>query len=378
MIQKLLISCSLLLAGVSAASAQTATPPAPLPEPPRTLLSGYMEAHYNKPQFQDGELDFHRFVLLVTHRYSDRIRFVGELELEHALVEGLEDAGELELEQAYIDFLLTRALNVRAGMMLVPVGIMNERHEPPVFYGVERPLLDTVLIPSTWFEIGAGIHGELGSGWRYRAFVTTPLNAARFSADGIRDGRQKGSRANAGRVAGTARLEYAGVRGLTTGVSLWSGRSGFEFRPRFDVPVTIVEADARYSRGRFEARAQVAQVNVANTPDLNDALARTVGVDPNIAKTMRGAYVEAGYRIVSGAGFGDIGLFARYENVDTQFRMADGYLPLGEFDRDVWVAGASYWPDPDVVLKADYVWLRNRSASVASPNSFNIGLGWWF
>lgn len=337
-----------------------------------------MEAHYNKPQFQDGELDFHRFVLLVTHRYSDRIRFVGELELEHAFVEGLEEAGELELEQAYIDFMLTRAFNVRAGMMLVPVGIINERHEPPVFYGVERPLLDTVVIPSTWFEIGAGIHGELGSGWRYRAFVTTPLNAARFTADGIRDGRQKGSRANAGRVAGTARLEYAGLRGLTTGVSFWSGRSGFEFRPRFDVPVTVLEADARYSRGRFEARAQVAQVNVANTPDLNDALARTVGVDPNIAKTMRGAYVEAGYRIVSGAAFGDIGLFARYENVDTQFRMADGYLPLGEFDRDVWVAGASYWPDPDVVVKADYVWLRNRSTSVASPNSFNIGLGWWF
>ena len=136
-----------------------------------------MEAHYNKPQFQDGVLDFHRFVLLFTHRYSDRIRFVGELELEHALVEGLAEAGELELEQAYIDFLLTRSFNVRAGMMLIPVGIMNERHEPPVFYGVERPLLDTVILPTTWFEVGAGVHGEIGSGWRYRAFVTTPLNA---------------------------------------------------------------------------------------------------------------------------------------------------------------------------------------------------------
>ena len=190
-----------VLASASPALAQTPAPPPPAPEAPRTLLSGYMEAHYNKPQFQDGVLDFHRFVLLFTHRYSDRIRFVGELELEHALVEGLAEAGELELEQAYIDFLLTRSFNVRAGMMLIPVGIMNELHEPPVFYGVERPLLDTVILPTTWFEVGAGVHGEIGSGWRYRAFVTTPLNAARFNAeDGLRDGRQKGSRANAGRV----------------------------------------------------------------------------------------------------------------------------------------------------------------------------------
>ncbi len=337
-----------------------------------------MEAHYNKPQFEDGRLDFHRFVLLVTHRYSDRIRFVGELELEHALVEGLEEAGELELEQAYIDFLLTRAFNVRAGMMLVPMGIMNERHEPPVFYGVERPLVDTDIIPSTWFEVGAGIHGEVGAGWRYRAFVTTPLNAARFTADTLRDGRQKGAQANAGRVAATARLEYAGVRGLTVGASVWSGKSGFEFRPRFDVPVTFLEADARYARGRFDARAQWVNVAIGNTADLNDALARTVGVDPNIAKTLRGWYAEAGYRVISGARAGDVGVFARYEDVDTQRDMAAGWLPLNEFRRTQWVVGASYWPDPDIVIKADYVVARSRSTTIAAPNSFNLGLGWWF
>ncbi len=86
--------------------------------------------------------------------------------------------------------------------MLVPVGILNERHEPPVFYGVHRPLVDTVIIPTTWFESGAGVHGELGSGWRYRAYVMAPLNAGEFSADEVlRGGRQKGSEANIGRVA---------------------------------------------------------------------------------------------------------------------------------------------------------------------------------
>ena len=98
-----------------------------------------MDFHYNNEEFADGTLDFHRFVLLVTHKFSDRIRFDGELEVEHAFVEGLEEAGELELEQAYLDFLISRSFNIRAGMLLMPIGIINERHEPPVFYGVERP-----------------------------------------------------------------------------------------------------------------------------------------------------------------------------------------------------------------------------------------------
>ena len=139
-----------ILAAALLAAAPTAAQPAAPPPPPverATALSGYMEFHFNKPELGDGQLDFHRFVLLGTHRFSDRIRFVGELELEHALVEGLEEAGELELEQAYVDFLLSRRFNVRAGMMLMPIGIINERHEPPIYYGVEPPFGDTVIVP---------------------------------------------------------------------------------------------------------------------------------------------------------------------------------------------------------------------------------------
>src|SRR5574339_1079189 len=191
------------MAIVASAAAAEAQPSAAPPER-RTALSGYMDFHFNKPEFRDGSLDFHRFVLLLTHSFSDRIRFVGELELEHAVVEGLEEAGELELEQAYVDFLLSRSFNVRAGMMLMPFGIINERHEPPVYYGVERPFIDTVVIPSTWFEVGAGVHGEVGRGWRYRAFVTSPLDASEFSAEeGIRQGQQKGADTNIGRPAVT-------------------------------------------------------------------------------------------------------------------------------------------------------------------------------
>jgi DtxR family Mn-dependent transcriptional regulator len=376
---KLLVQVAhLLLIALLAAPAFAQDTPT-RPPAPRTNLSGYMDFHFNKPEFEDGRLDFHRFVLLVTHSFSERIRFVGELELEHAFVEGLEEAGELELEQAYVDFLLARSFNVRAGMLLMPIGIINERHEPPTFYGVERPFVDTVIVPTTWFEAGAGVHGELGRGWRYRAFVTAPLNAAEFSAEeGVREGRQKGSEANVGRPGVTGRVEYVGYRGLTLGASGWSGHSGFEFRPRFDVPVSLVEADARYSRRGLELRAQFAQVWVDNADLLNEALALRVGVNPNIGSAQRGFYLEGGRRLVSRQGVGEIGAFLRYENFDTQFRMPAGYVGLPEFDRDAWVVGANYWPDPDVAVKVDYSIVRNRSTVISAPNSFNVGLGWWF
>ena len=346
---------------------------------PATRLSGYMEFHYNKPELADGRLDFHRFVLLVTHEFSPRIRFVGELELEHALVEGLEEAGELELEQAYVDFLLSRGFNIRAGMLLMPVGILNERHEPPVFYGVERTFVDTVIVPTTWFEVGAGVHGEVGRGWRYRLFVTSPLNAVEFSAEeGLRGGRQRGAETNIGRAALTGRAEYVGLRGLTTGISFWTGKSGFELRPRFDVPVSLVEADARYTRGPLELRGQVAYVAIDNAAELNDTIARTTGVDPNIARALRGAYAEAGYRILEGRRWGDVGVFGRYENFDTQFRMPAGAVPIPALDRDAWVVGATYWPEPDIAVKVDYVIQRSQSTVITARNAFNVGLGWWF
>jgi hypothetical protein len=380
----MLLAAAILLDGrMASAQDPPATPPAATAPPPRsapaTGLSGYMDVHYTKAEFEDGQLDFHRFVLLITHQFSDRIRFVSEVELEHAVVEGLEDAGELELEQAYVDFLLSRSFNVRAGMLLMPVGIINERHEPPVYYGVERPFVETVIVPTTWFEVGAGVHGEIGDGWRYRLYLTSPLNAAEFSAeDGLSGGRQKGSRANIGKAAATGRAEYVGVRGLTAGASFWTGSTGFAFQPRFDVPVTLVEVDARYARGAVEVRGQFAHVGIAGAADLNDAVARQTGVNPNIARAMRGSYFEASYRILEGRSYGDVGVFARYENFDTQFRMPEGYVPLREFDREAWVFGATYWPEPDIAVKVDYVVQRNRSAVVQAPNSFNVGLGWWF
>ena len=336
-----------------------------------------MDFHYDNRQDEDAILDFHRFVLLFNHSFSDRVRFVAELELEHAVVSN-ETEGELELEQAYVDFLLSRQFNIRAGMLLAPVGIINERHEPPVFHGVERPFVDTVIVPSTWFDVGVGVHGELRGGFRYRAYAMAPLDATGFSAEeGIREGRQKGAPANARSLAGTGRVEYIGQPGLVLGTSFWSGDTGFRDL-RFDTSVTIFEFDGRYRVGEFEGRGQYAHGFLDGMGELNASRQRTIGVSPNVADEIRGFYLEGAYFVLAKPAPRELAVFLRYENFDTQYRMPNGYQPLKEFDRDAWVVGMTYFPDPDVAVKVDYTFLRNESSVIKAPNSLNIGLGWWF
>jgi hypothetical protein len=371
--------------GDSSGGAAQVPPPAAPPPPPEDSstvsqtgpISGYMDFHLNRPEHEDPQLDFHRFVLLFSHSFSDRLRFIGELELEHGLVEGLEESGELELEQAYLDFRVNRAFNLRAGMLLAPVGIINERHEPPSFHGVERPFVDTFIIPTTWFDAGVGIHGTFGAAWHYRAYLMAPLDATLITAEeGLAEARQKGFLSNVRSVAKTARLEYGGLPGLTLGTSFWRGESGFNF-PREGAGVGVVEFDGRYRAGPFAIRGEFAQIFIDGAEALNDLLQRSVGVNPNIARQMRGFYIEPSLRPLPKLPL-DTAVFVRYENFDTQFRMPPGVLPLKQFDRAAWVVGASYFPDPDIALKIDYSVIRNQSSLFSSVDSLNVGLGWWF
>jgi hypothetical protein len=367
--------------GDTAEGQPVSAPERPNPEPSPVSqtgpISGYMDFHLNRPEHEDPQLDFHRFVLLFNHSFTDRLRFIGELEVEHGLVEGLEESGELELEQAYLDFRVAPAFNIRAGMLLAPVGIINERHEPPSFHGVERPFVDTVIIPTTWFDAGAGVHGTFGGGWQYRAYLMAPLDATRITAeDGLAEARQKGFKSNVRNIAQTARLEYGGYPGLTLGTSFWRGKTGFNFR-REQSGVGVIEFDGRYHTGPVAVRGEFAQIFIDGAAGLNDLVQRTAGVNPNIATQMRGFYLEPSVRPLPGLKW-DVAAFVRYENFDTQFRMPEGVLPLKQFDRAAWVVGASYFPDPDIVLKIDYSVVRNRSSLFGSADSLNIGLGWWF
>ena len=343
-------------------------------------LSGYMEVHLNKEQDLPTAADLHRFVLMVGHSFTDRLKFWSEIEVEHAFVEGAEESGEVAIEQAYVDLMLHRRFNLRAGMVLIPVGIVNERHEPPTFHGVERTFVDTVIVPTTWRDTGIGAFGDLGRGFSYRAFVVPGLDATGFTADeGIAEGRQQGSRADASDPAVTGRLEYRQA-GVTAGGSFWTGGSGFGLiRLDIETPtVTVGSLDARYRRGRHELRGQWSVVNIGGAGDLNRALQLQSGNSPNIASRLLGAYGEVASRVSPDAWQHEVVVFGRYELFDTQNKMPQGFLPLEEFRRSAVILGATYFPDPDVAFKFDVSKERNKSDGVRGPWRVNFGVGWWF
>ena len=262
----------------------------------RLPVAGYMDFHVNKDRGDPFKPDFHRFVLLFGHSFSSRIKLWSELELEHARVEGREEGGEVALEQAYLDFLIKPYFNLRAGMLLSPVGIINERHEPPSFNGVERPFVETLIIPTTWRELGFGFTGDLGRGFRYRAYVTSSLDASRFDAEqGITGGRTSGFDASLRNPAKVGRIEFAGVRRLTVGVSGYSGHAGFN-TPSVNPGVSIIDFDARYSFRRLDFRSLFAQTWISRAAALNAVLQRQTGRNPNIARQMRGYYFEPAFQ----------------------------------------------------------------------------------
>ncbi len=344
----------------------------------RLPVAGYMDFHFNKERGDSFRPDFHRFVLLFGHSFSDRIKFWSELEVEHALVEGGEARGEVAVEQAYLDFLVKPYLNFRAGMLLAPMGIVNERHEPPAFNGVERPFVETVIIPTTWRELGFGLTGDLGRGFRYRAYLASSLDARRFGAEfGIAEGKSSGFDASFRNPAKMARLEFAGIRRLTLGASFYSGHAGFT-TPGVNPRVSIGEFDGRYSFRRLDFRGLFAQTWINRTAELNYFLERQTGLNPNVGRQLRGYYAEPAFHVLPRSIGKDLILFGRYERYNTQHRMAAGFVPLPQFDRSSWVTGITFKPIPDVALKFDYVFNRNRSAVVRALDGINLGIGWWF
>jgi hypothetical protein len=344
----------------------------------RLPIAGYMDFHVNKDRGDSFRPDFHRFVLLFGHSFSDRVKFWSELEFEHSLVEGGVEAGEVALEQAYLDFLWKPAINFRAGMLLSPVGIVNERHEPPSFHGVERPFVESVIIPTTWRELGAGLTGELGRGFRYRAYATSALNARFFSAEmGITEGKMSGFDASFRNPAKVARLEYAGVRRLLLGTSAYSGHTGFDL-PGINPRLNMYEFDGRYQTGRFDLRGLFVKTWLTRTPELNRFLERRTGINPNVAEQMLGWYFEPAYHVFRKRYRNDLAFFTRYEKFDTQHKMATGFEALDEFRRSAWLAGVTFKPVPDVAIKMDYVWNKNRSRVFRAIDGINLGIGWWF
>ncbi|MFL5411871.1 MAG: hypothetical protein ACJ79D_10885 [Myxococcales bacterium] len=326
-----------------------------------SAFGGYGELTYNDPNNGPGVVDLRRFVLYFGHDFSERLRFYSEVEVEHA-VSSADDQGEVEIEQAYLDGLLHKKINLRGGVILMPVGIINIYHEPPSFNGVDRPDVDQFVIPTTWREAGAGIFGELAEGLRYQLYGVTAFNANGFTADAaIREGHQEAQLAYAGDFGGVARLDYEPVLGTVFGVSAYGATSGNTLRSSVGrVPVAMFEADVRTRWQGFTARAEVAGLFVGDAGPLNQALAAGSPEQQEalpISSSAWGGYLEVGYdllRLLAPSERQSLTAFTRAEYVDTQADVPAGFDARLEFRRYSAVAGLVYRPIPQVALKADY------------------------
>ena len=327
----------------------------------QTSLGGYAEAHYNNlngdTAAQDKtEIDLHRFVLFLGHQFSEDVRFYSELEVEHAVAgEGAD--GEVELEQAFIEGDYMRGHAARAGVFLMPVGLLNETHEPDTFYGVERNNVERNIIPTTWWEAGLGASGEVLPGLSYNASVTSGLKLA----DGdfkVRDGRQKASEADANDLAYTAALSYVAAPGVTIGGTVQYQSDLTQSDPASTVgriDGVLTEAHIDVQRGNLGLRALVA--NWSFDDEINQL---ADGADQQF-----GWYLEPSYLLSD-----NLGVFARYSEWDNQ---AGANLATKTDQIDL---GFNYWLVDNVVLKADYQ-IQDSEAD-KGQDGFNLGVGWSF
>ena len=346
-------------------------------------FGGYGELTYNAPAGRPSIVDLRRFVLFFGHDFSEKIRFYSEVEIEHA-ISSAEDQGEVEIEQAYLDGLLSKKLNLRGGLILMPVGIVNVYHEPPSFNGVDRPDLDQFVIPSTWREAGVGIFGEIAEGLRYQLYGVTGFNANGFSAESaLREGHQEAQLAYGGDVGGVARLDYEPFLGTVFGFSAYAATSGNTLRSTVGrVPLTLFEADFRTRWRGFTARAEAAVLFIGQAAALNQAL--QAGTEEQqaalpVSSQSRGAYLEVGYdllRLLAPQERQSLTAFVRGEYLDTQADVPSGFDARLEFRRYSAVAGLVYRPIPQIALKADY--RRREFGAGAGFNEIATAITWLF
>ncbi len=329
-----------------------------------SYFGGYGELHYNNLQNQNPggsdkkEFDFHRFVLFFGHDFTDSIRFFSELELEHALVKDTDDGsngGEVELEQAYIEFDLSDTQSTKAGLFLIPVGILNETHEPNTFYGVERNSVEKNIIPTTWWEAGALYNQRFENALAFDVAVHSGLNTSSSSNYAVRSGRQKVSNASANDLAYTARLKWTGITGLELATTLQYQADITQGTDATAGSATLLEAHAVWQTGPFGLRALYA------TWDLDGTGPASVGADEQT-----GWYAEPSFRINK-----QWGVFARYSEWDNRASDATD-SETSQID-----AGFNYWPHEHVVLKFDYQ-DQDTPAGTSEFDGFNLGVGYQF
>jgi len=336
-------------------------------------VGGYGEIIYNQPEGDNGELDVRRLVLLFGYKFNDRVQFVTEVELEHV--------EEVFVEQAFLQYSLSDNVNLRGGLMLVPMGIVNEYHEPTTFNGVERPSSDASIVPTTWREIGFGVAGKFDNvSLRYQAYVFNgfaSVNGTKFlgGSNGLRNGRQKGIQSTINSPNFAAKLDYYGIPGLRLGLSGYFGRTQAEDDvddiDGADVGIAMIGLDARYAYQRFTARGQFIHSS------LNDTEAYNTLYNTDLGSALQGWYLEAAYNLLPLSKKQQLFAFARYEDYDTHASVDGSLIRNPSYDRNEWTFGLSYKIAPGAVVKADYQ-IKDNATSTEVPNQLNFGIGVWF
>ena len=322
-------------------------------------------------------IDALRGILYVGYKFNDKLLLNTEIEIEHV--------NEIFLEFAYLDYRVSNALGVRAGLLLAPMGLVNELHEPPVFLGTVRPLTETQLIPSTWRENGVGVFGGAGP-LAYRLYLMSSFDgvgsgasgAGGFSAKGLRGGRQKGSRGLSEDFGVVARIDYVGAPGLLVGASAFRGETA-QNRTLNGVEVggrtLIWDLHADYKVSGLELRVLIAGARVDDVAELNELRVLT-GAD-GIGEDMLGWYAQVGYDLLRTTGSEHQLLpYLRYEQLNTQREVPVGFTANPATDRSVLALGVAWKPVPQVVLKADYDGHSNQAGT--GVDQVNVTLGYLF
>ena len=366
-------------------AAQAPTPATAASSPPAqnpTSIFGYGEFNYNR--FRDSErtsrADLRRFVLGFGHRFNERLSFKSEVELEHAVASS-EDRGEVEVEQAYLDYQVSDALNVKGGLFLIPLGILNETHEPPTYYGVERNEVETRIIPTTWRELGVGVHGLLGQSLRYDVGVTTGFNIGKLDdpAFGIRSAHQEGQLADARDLSYYGALNYRSP-GLLLGGGLFTGNTGQNGQSNpllrgVAANLTLWDVHAKYTGGGWDLQALYAAGRIGDADRVNAAILASSATPFAAPRSMTGWYGQAAYHLWR-RGDLDFAPFVRLEcyEIRQQEDAANGLLQDPNNIERVRTVGFNFRVHPQVVIKSDY----QRYSTDRSKDRFNIGLGYMF
>ncbi len=357
-------------------------------------IGGYGELLYENfvderedgtPSGRADQIDALRAIVYVGYKFSDRFLFNSEIEFEHGTTD---QAGSVSLEFAYLDWLVSEGVGLRAGLLLVPMGFLNELHEPPTFLGTKRPETEQQIIPSTWRENGLGVFGDVGR-FSYRAYLMNGFdaigggssNASGYSASGLRGGRQKGSKAIAEDLAGVIRVDYAGLPGLVVGGSLYAGQAGQDVTSPVDPDATINattiiwEGHAEYRARGLDLRGLVAVADVGDVPEVNAV--RGLTGQASVGERLFGWYLQAGYDVLRGVRTSQrLVPYVRFERLNTQDQVPAGFAANPATDRSIVSLGAAWNPIMQIVLKVDYQVHSNDADT--GVDQLNVALGYLF